>query len=426
MSTNKINWFTSSERIDNVKEILKEKGFEGNELNKISNNIESNLNKLTTKEAVKYYNKNNLEFLIKEFLKKKSNNLLKDENIGMGVVKPQRGSEKKPKSKKSKKPKSNNERWQKLIPPGWKKLEKVVVEKNIKENLNTFYNKITNKNIPKIIKEIEEIYSEYIYKFQNIFTFVCEKRNEEIEEAKKALKKRKEIMDSMKWDNNKANIVAFKDLRKLKNDVKQNKINKGEIMNNLDNKIKDDLKEKINEIIENINNDTNSNIGVDFLLEVIKSNIFYNFVNNNQCLKEFKSFTTKKGLQGKNLSSNYGLAGYFGLLEYLTKAQNREEKNLSNNIRKLENNIEKRNLVNTNLVNANLVNTNLVNTNLEKNNTNLEENHMYKGVYYESTTQVRNLKEAEKQRKQQNKQKRINKTTKRLDIIDPNTGEIVE
>ena len=130
-------------------------------------------------------------------------------------------------------------------------------------------------------------------------------------------------MDSMKWDNNKANIVAFKDLRKLKNDVKQNKINKGEIMNNLDNKIKDDLKEKINEIneiIENINNDTNSDIGVDFLLEVIKSNIFYNFVNNNQCLKEFKSFTTKKGLQGKNLSSNYGLAGYFGLLEYLTKA----------------------------------------------------------------------------------------------------------
>lgn len=192
-------------------------------------------------------------------------------------------------------------------------------------------------------------------------------------------------------------------------------------MNNLDNKIEDDLKEKINEIIENINSDTNSDIGVAFLLEVIKSNIFYNFVNNNQCLKEFKSFTTKKGLQGKNLSSNYGLAGYFGLLEYLTKAQNREEKNLSNNIRKLENNIEKRNLVNTNLVN-----TNLVNANLEKNNTKLEENHMYKGVYYESTTQVRNLKEAEKQRKQQNKQNRISKTTKRLDIIDPNTGEIVE
>ena len=124
----------------------------------------------------------------------------------MDVVKPQLDSEKKPKSKKPKSKKSNNERWQKLIPPGWKKLEKVVVEKNIKENLNTFYNKITNKNIPKIIKEIEEIYSEYIYKFQNIFTFVCEKRNEEIEEAKKALKKRKEIMDSMKWDNNKDNI----------------------------------------------------------------------------------------------------------------------------------------------------------------------------------------------------------------------------
>ena len=337
----------------------------------------------------------------------------------MDVVKPQLDSEKKPKSKK--KPKSNNERWQKLIPPGWKKLEKVVVEKNIKENLNTFYNKITNKNIPKIIKEIEEIYSEYIYKFQNIFTFVCEKRNEEIEEAKKALKKRKEIMDSMKWDNNKANIVAFKDLRKLKNDVKQNKINKGEIMNNLDNKIKDDLKEKINEIneiIENINNDTNSDIGVDFLLEVIKSNIFYNFVNNNQCLKEFKSFTTKKGLQGKNLSSNYGLAGYFGLLEYLTKAQNREEKNLSNNIRKLENNIEKRNIVNTNLVNTNLVNTTS------------ENNHIYKDVYYASTAQVRNLKEAEKERlqnrKQKNKQIRINKTTKRLDIKDPKTGEKVE
>ena len=418
MSTNKINWAKNSEIIDNVKEILKEKGFEGNELNKISNNIESNLNKLTLNERVKYYNKNNLEVLINDF-----KNLLEDENIGMDVVKPQLDSEKKPKSKKPKSKKSNNERWQKLITPGWKKLEKVVVEKNIKENLNTFYNKITNKNIPKIIKEIEEIYSEYIYKFQNIFTFVCEKRNEEIEEAKKALKKRKEIMDSMKWDNNKANIVAFKDLRKLKNDVKQNKINKGEIMNNLDNKIKDDLKEKINEIIENINNDTNSDIGVDFLLEVIKSNIFYNFVNNNQCLKEFKSFTTKKGLQGKKLSSNYGLAGYFGLLEYLTKAQNREEKNLSNNIRKLENNIEKRNLVNTNLVNTNLVNTNLVNTTSEN-------NHIYKDVYYASTAQVRNLKEAEKERlqnrKQKNKQIRINKTTKRLDIKDPKTGEKVE
>ena len=61
MSTNKINWAKNSEIIDNVKEILKEKGFEGNELNKISNNIESNLNKLTLNERVKYYNKNNLE-----------------------------------------------------------------------------------------------------------------------------------------------------------------------------------------------------------------------------------------------------------------------------------------------------------------------------------------------------------------------------
>ena len=98
MSTNKINWAKNSEIIDNVKEILKEKGFEGNELNKISNNIESNLNKLTSNERVKYYNKNKLEVLINDF-----KNSLEDENIGMDVVKPQLDSEKKPKSKKKQK-----------------------------------------------------------------------------------------------------------------------------------------------------------------------------------------------------------------------------------------------------------------------------------------------------------------------------------
>jgi hypothetical protein len=421
MSTDKINWGNNSEIIDNVKKILKEKGYEGNTLNKISENIESNLDKLTSK--VKYYNKNNLEIFINEFL------LLQDENIGMAPVSINKSKSKKSKSKlKSKsnpKSKKNNERWKKLIPPGWKKLEKVVVEKNIKENLNTFYNKITNDNITKIIEEIEKIYTEYIYKFQNIFTFVCEKRNEEIEKATEALKKRKEIMDSMKWDKNKANIVAFKDLRKFKDDVKQNKINQANNMSNLDIKIENELKEKINKIIENINSDTNSDIGVAFLLDVIKSNIFYNFVNNNECLNEFKSFKTTKGLQGNPLSSNYGLAGYFGLLEYLNEAQHRKEKNLNNNIRKLENNIEG-NIVNTNLEG------NIVNTNLEGNivNTNLEENHMYKGVYYPTTAKARNLKEAEKrrekERKQKNKEIRIGKTTKKLDIIDPNTGEIVE
>jgi hypothetical protein len=201
-------------------------------------------------------------------------------------------------------------------------------------------------------------------------------------------------MNNDKVNMEKANIVAFKNLRKLKDDVKQNKINKEETIINLDIKIENELKEKINKIIENINSDTDSDIGVSFLLDVIKSNLFTEYVSNSQCLNEFKSFRTKKGLGGIKLSSNSGLSGYFGLLQYLNEAQHRIISNISNN-----------------------------NTQNISNKTNSEENHMYKGVYYGSLTEVRNLKEAEKERKKQN---RIMKTTKKLDIVDPNTREIIE